>query len=137
MCSSVQKRAFYTLFCILIHLVFKKFKKKNFKLILKKSFLNNLIIFHPMNSNIVYKPVIFNRKEFKMQRYSSVTVHFSPKTPISEGSKKITSIKIQILPLKKFLARFGPKTTEPICFQKFCMTYQLKLIIPKKCGFQS
>ena len=38
-----------------------------------------------------------------MQRYSKVTFHASPKTPISEGSKKIISTKIPILPQNVFL----------------------------------
>ena len=33
-----------------------------------------------------------------MQCYSTVTLHVSPKTPISEGSKKVTFKNIQILP---------------------------------------
>ena len=36
-----------------------------------------------------------------------------------------------------FLSDFCPKTTEPIRFLKSCMKNQLKLIIPKRCGFWS
>ena len=39
-----------------------------------------------------------NRKFLKMQRYSSVTVHVSPKNPISAKKLKITFSKIQNLP---------------------------------------
>ena len=73
----------------------------------------------------------------QQQRYSNVTLHVSPKTPISEGLKEITSTKIQILPQNKFPELFGPKTTETICFWQACMTNQVKLIIPKKFGFRS
>ena len=111
-----------------------KFKKKKIPF-LKDSLLNNLRIFTNECTHIL-KQVIVYRKVFKFQRDSSVTFHVSPKTPNSEGSQKITSTKVQISPQKKFLEWFGPKTIEPICFQKSCMTNKLKLIFPKKCGFR-
>ena len=42
--------------------------------------------------------VIFDSKVIKFQRYSCVTLHVKPKTPISEGSKKTASTKIKISP---------------------------------------
>ena len=39
-----------------------------------------------------------------MQRYSSVTLHVSPKNPILAEKLKITSAKIQILPEIFFLS---------------------------------
>ena len=47
------------------------------------------------------KQVIFDRKVYKTQRDSSVPLHVSPKNPISEEKKKITSTKIKISPPKK------------------------------------
>ena len=40
-CNSVRERAFFTLSCTLLYVVFKIFKKKNFTLI-KSAFLNDL-----------------------------------------------------------------------------------------------
>jgi hypothetical protein len=51
-----------------------------------------------------------------MQRYSSVTLHVSPKNPISAEKLKITFAKIQILPQKIFPEWFGPKQIEAIRF---------------------
>ena len=42
--------------------------------------------------------VIFERKFFKLQRYSSATLHLNPKNPVSEESKKITSTQFQFFP---------------------------------------
>ena len=56
-----------------------------------------------------------------MERYSSVTLHVSPKYPISAEKLKITFSKIQILPQIFFPEWFGPKQIEAICFQNgFC-----------------
>ena len=44
----------------------------------------------------------FDRKFFKLQRYTSVTLYLSPKNTIIEGSKKITYTKIKILPQNNF-----------------------------------
>ena len=85
-----------------------------------------------MNAHIFWKQVIV-----KLQRDSSVTLHVSPKTPISDGSKKITSTKIQILPCNFFPDWFGHKTIEPIRFWKSCMKHQFRLIFPRKLGFWS
>ena len=38
---------------------------------------------------------------------------------------------------KKISEWFGHKTIEPFCFWQSCMTNQLKMIFPKKCGNQS
>ena len=72
----------------------------------------------------------------KLQRYGSVTLHLSPKNPISEGQRKNTSAKIQILPWQFFPQWFGHKTIESSCFWNDFMKNQLKLIFPKKCGFR-
>ena len=83
-----------------------------------------------MHVHIFEKPVIIDLKVFKMQRYSSIT--------LQRGQRKWPPQKSKLL-LKKFswLIWSGPKTTEPIRFQKSCMKNQLKLVIPKKCGFWS
>ena len=47
-----------------------------------------------------------------MVRYSSVTLHVSPKNPISAEKLKITFAKIQILPQNFFHEWFGPKQIE-------------------------
>ena len=60
-------------------------------------------IFHIQMHTYFKKPAVVDRKDFKMQRYSSITLHVSTKTPISEGSKKIISTKIQIQPQNSFL----------------------------------
>ena len=52
-----------------------------------------------------------------MQRYSSVTLHVSPKNPISAEKLKITFSKIQILPQNFFPEWFGPKQIEAIRFR--------------------
>ena len=52
-----------------------------------------------------------------MQRYSSVTLHVSPKNPISAEKLKITFAKIEILPQKIFPEWFGPKQIEAIPFR--------------------
>ena len=52
-----------------------------------------------------------------MQRNSSVTLHVSPKNPISAEKLKITSTKIQILPHNFFPEWFGPKQIEAIRFR--------------------
>ena len=44
----------------------------------------------PTNAHIFWKQVLFVCKVLKLRQYSSVTLHVSPKTPISEGSEKIT-----------------------------------------------
>ena len=52
-----------------------------------------------------------------MQRYSSVTLHVSPKNPISAEKLKITFAKTQILSQNFFPEWFGPKQIEAIRFQ--------------------
>ena len=52
----------------------------------------------------------------KLQRDISVSLNVSPKTPISGGSKKMTSTKIKISPQKKFTDWFGHTTIEPFLF---------------------
>ena len=52
-----------------------------------------------------------------MQRYSSVTLHVSPKNPISAEKLKITFSKIQFLAINFFPEWFGPKQIEAIRFQ--------------------
>ena len=79
----------------LLHLVFKIFKKKNFTHI-KSDFVNNLIFFTNKCTHLL-KTSNFEPQGPQMQRYSSVTLHVSPKNPISAKKKKITFSKIQIL----------------------------------------
>ena len=52
-----------------------------------------------------------------MKRYSSVTLHVSPKNPISAEKLKITFSKIQILPQNLFPEWFGTKQIEAIRFR--------------------
>ena len=52
-----------------------------------------------------------------MQRYSSVTLHVSPKNPISAEKLKITFSNIQLLPQNFFPDWFGPKQIEAIRFR--------------------
>ena len=132
----MRERAFFTLFRRLVHLVFKIFKKEKLH-IYQMYLIEQFEIFHEQMHTYFKKQVIFDQKVFKMQRYSSVAFHDSPKTPNSEWSKKVTFRKIQILPQNSFPEWFGPKTSEPISFWKSCRKNQLKLIIPKKCGFWS
>ena len=63
------------------------------------------------------KQVILDRKVFKMQCYSSVTLHVSPKNPISAEKLKITSTKIQNLPPNFFPEWFDPKQIKAIRFE--------------------
>ena len=81
-CNSVRKGVINALSCTLWCLVFIKFKKKNFTFI-KSTCLNNECTH--------IKKGIFYRKVFKLQHYSSVTLHVSTKNPISEVKKKIPS----------------------------------------------
>ena len=96
-CNSVRKRVKNAFSRTLLHLVFKIFKKKKITLI-KSTKYNNLRFFLQKNAHIFQKQVICDRKLFKLQPYGSVTLHVSHKTPISDGSKKVTYIKMQILP---------------------------------------
>ena len=48
--------------------------------------------------------VLVDRKVLKMQRYSSVTLHVSPKNPISAEKLKITFFKSQFCPEIFFLS---------------------------------
>ena len=52
-----------------------------------------------------------------MQRYSSVTLHVSPKNPISAEKLNITCAKIQILLPHFFPEWFGQKQIEAIRFR--------------------
>ena len=51
-----------------------------------------------MNEHIFLKQVMLDPKVLKMQCYSIVTLHVSPKNPISAEKLKKTFAKIQILP---------------------------------------
>ena len=62
-----------------------------------------------MNAHIFLNQVILDRKVLKMQLYSSVTLHVSPKNPISAEKLKITFAKIKIKPQHFFPKWFGPK----------------------------
>ena len=102
-CNRVRERAYFTLSFTLTCVVFKIFKKKNF------TFINSAYIFS--------KQVILDRKVLKMQRYSSVTLHVSPKKPISAEKLKITFSRIQIWPWNFFPEWLCPKQIEAIRFQ--------------------
>ena len=54
-----------------------------------------------------------------MQRYSSVTLHFSSINPISEVKNKVTSAKFQILSCYFFPEWLGHKTLEHWFFNDF------------------
>ena len=98
----------------LLHLVFKIFKKKNFKFT-NSAFVKNLIFFINKCTHLL-KTSNFGPQGLQMQRYSSVTLHVSPKIPISAEKLKITFSKIQILPQNFFPEWFGPKQMEAIRF---------------------
>ena len=134
-CHSVRERVKNAFSRKMFNLVLKIFKNKTFTL-MKSTNWNNLRFFTNTCTHL-FKQILFDSKFFKLQRYSSVTLSLSPKIPISEGLRKITSTKIQILPRKNFPDSFGHKTIEPIWFWKDFMKNQLKLIFPKKCGFRS
>ena len=107
-CNSVRERAFFTLSRTLLYAVFKIFKKKNFAFS-KSAFKNNLRFFTNECTHILKKQVIFYCKVLKMQRYSSGTLHVSPKNPISAEKLKITFSKIKNFPQKFFPQWFDPK----------------------------
>ena len=77
--------------------------------------------FFPSACTRLFKIIIFNNKVFKSQRYISVTLNLSPKTPISVEKWKVTS----------------RKEIEPIHFWKYFIKNQLKLMLSKKCVFRS
>ena len=72
-----------------------------------------------------------------MQRYSSVTLHVSPKNPISAEKLKITSNKSIFCPIKFFLSGVVQNKLKLYVFKMDFMTIQLKLTVPKKYGFRS
>ena len=73
-----------------------------------------------------------DRKVLKMQRYSSVTLHVSPKNPISVQKLIITFSKIQILPQNFFfLIGLVKNKLKLYVFEMDFMTIQLKLTVPK------
>ena len=84
-----------------------------------------------------FKKIIFDRKVFKLQRYSSVTLHVSPKNPISVEKLKITSTKIKNFLRNFFLSGLVQNKLNLYVFEMDFMTNQLKLTVPKKCGFRS
>ena len=134
--NSVWERVKNALSCTLLHLVFKIFKKKNFPFI-KTAFVNSLRFFTNKCTHLL-KPVILGRKVLKMQRYSSVTLHVSPKNSISAENLKITFAKIQILCHKFFfLSGLVQNKLKLYVFEMDFMTNQLKLTVPKKCWFRS
>ena len=71
-----------------------------------------------------------------MQRYSSVTLHISPRNPILAEKLKTTLAKIQVLPQNFFPEWFGLKQIEAIRFlngfhDKSAQTYCLWIPILK------
>ena len=128
-CNSVRERAFFTLSRTLLCVVFKIIKKKNFTFI-KSSFINHLRFFTKKCTHLL-KHVILNRKVLKMQRYSSVTLHVSPKKPISAEKLKITNPKF--CPKNFFLSGLVKKKLKLYVFKMDFMTNNLKLTVPNKC----
>ena len=68
-----------------------------------------------------------------MQRYSSVTLHVSPKNPISAEKLKKTFCKNPNF----FLSGLVQNKLKLYVLEMDFMTNQLKLTVPKKCGFRS
>ena len=136
MCGSMYGQITHNSERTLLNLIFKIFKRKNFTFI-KSAFLNNLRFFTNEYTHLVKKKVNFYRKVFKMQRYSSVTLHVSPKNPISAKKLKITFTKVQILPPIFFPEWFGPNKLKLHVFEMDFMTNQLNMTVPKKYGFRS
>ena len=62
-----------------------------------------------------------------MERYSSVTLHVSPKNPISAEKLKITFTKIQILPQNIFLSGLVQNKLKLYVFEMDFMKNQLRL----------
>ena len=81
----------------------------------QKCFYKQFEIFHQQMHTSLKKKNL-NRKVLKIQRYSSVTLHVSPKNPISAENLKITFATIQILPRNFFPEWFGQKQIEAIRF---------------------
>ena len=129
----MRDRAFFTLFFTLLHLVFKIFRKKNFTLI---KVLNRTIWeFLETHAHLFEKQVIMDRKVFKRKRYSSVTLHVNPITPMSEGSKKIPSTKIQILPKKIFLSDLVLKLLNLFVFESLAWKISSNWSFQRNVGF--
>ena len=112
-----------------------KYKKKTLQS--SKVLLWTIWDFSPPNAHIFKKQVILNRKVLKMQLYSSVTLHVSPKNPISAEKWKINFSKIRILPQKFFLIGLVLSKLKLYIFEMDFITIQLKLTVPNKCGFRS
>ena len=74
---------------------------------------------------------------FKINRYSSVTLHVSPKNSISRDNLKITSTKMLIFIQIFFLSDLVKNKLKLYIFEMDFMTNQLKLIVQEKCWFQS
>ena len=72
-----------------------------------------------------------------MKHYSRVTLHVSPKNPISREKLKITSTKIQISIPQIFLSDFVKNKLKLYVFGMDFMKKLLKLIVSKKCWFPS
>ena len=70
-----------------------------------------------------------------MQRYSSITLHVSPKTLISEGSKKITSTKVQIYSIKKFLGDLVVKLLNLFVFESLALKIGSKRLFKNNLAF--
>ena len=97
-CNRVRERAFFYPFSHPIMCSLQNILKE--KLCIHQKFFSDFL---PTNAHIFLEQVIFDRKVFKMQRYSSVTLHVSPKTPISAEKLKITFAKNQNF-ARKFLS---------------------------------
>ena len=113
-CNSVQERAFFTLSCTLLCVVFKIFKMNNFTFI-KSAFLNNLIFFTNEWKHLLKTSNLGSQgpQNAALQQRDSPC---QSENPISAEKLKITFAKIQFFPLNFFPKWFGPKQIETICF---------------------
>ena len=73
-----------------------------------------------------------------MQRYSSVTLHVSRKKPNFSGEiEKKLFLKFKFCPEIFFLSGLVQNKLKLYVFEMDFMTIQLKMTVPKKCGFPS
>ena len=82
-CNSVQERVKIALSCTLSSKYLQRKSSHSSK------FVNKIILnSSPRNANTFFKLVIFDRKVFKPQYYSSVTLHVSQKENNFRGEKE-------------------------------------------------
>ena len=82
--------------------------------------------------------IILDCKVFKLKRFSSVTRNVSVKHPILNQNLIQKPAKIEIFPPNKiFLSGLDQNKLKLYVFEMDFMTNQLKLTVPKICGFRS